>query len=416
MLGSMSRRRAVALALSVLVLGACGTTDQGVTARRSDDRPADTVRPITVPTDPTNPLEPTDDTTPPPTDGGIIDFGDAKTPQPYDNFLNAAFTDITEFWAENFPTVYGGTFEPVSGIYASYPERGDLPQSCEGPVPYDEVQGNAFYTTCGDIIVYDDAELLPALVNDLGDAAVGVVAAHEYGHAIQGRSGMFDLGLPTVENEQQADCFAGAWAAHVARGESELLTFDDHDIKGGLVAMITVRDPPGINVEDDPNGHGTGFDRVGAFQDGFINGVERCAEFVDDPNPRIDLQFLSQEDFDTGGNLPFDEILAALPLALDTFWLPTLEASSIAFTSPTLQPFTADAGAPACDDRSSRRTGQRGHVLPQHQHHRVRRPVRPRPVPAIGRPVVQLPASPARTATPCRWRCRAPSPANPGSC
>ena len=97
----------------------------------------------------------------------------------------------------------------MSGIYASYPERDDLPQSCEGPIPYDQVQGNAFYTTCGDIIVYDDADLLPALVNDLGDAAVGVVAAHEYGHAIQGRSGVFDLGLPTVENEQQADCFAG---------------------------------------------------------------------------------------------------------------------------------------------------------------------------------------------------------------
>jgi predicted metalloprotease len=100
----------------------------------------------------------------------------------------------------------------------------------------------------------------------------------------------------------------------------------------------------------DPNGHGSGFDRVGAFQDGFLNGVARCADFIEHPNPRIDLVFLSQEDANSGGNLPYDEILAALPAALDTFWLPTLQGSNITFVSPTLQPFTVDAGAPACDD------------------------------------------------------------------
>lgn len=353
----MSRGRSIALTLSVLLLVACGATDQGVTARRSDDgaagpTPTD-VTPDSTPTEPTSPLEPTDDTTPPPADGGIIDFGDNKTPQSYDNFLNAAFADITEFWTENYPATYGGAFEPVSGIYALYPERTDLPPSCEGPVPFEEVEGNAFYTTCGDIIVYDDAELLPSLVHDLGAAAVGVVAAHEYGHAIQARSGVFDMGLPTVDTEQQADCFAGAWAAHIARGESDSLTFDDQDVKGGLVAMITVRDPPGINAAEDPNGHGSAFDRVGAFQEGFIHGISRCADFINNPNPRIDLEFLSEEDFASGGNLPFDDILAALPVALDTFWLPTLEASNIAFTSPTLQAFTAEGGAPACDDRTA---------------------------------------------------------------
>jgi predicted metalloprotease len=359
MLDPMSRRRLPRLRTGVLavsalgvLLAACGNTDQGVSARRSDEQPADTVAPETPP-DSTNPLDPTEDTTPAPTDGGIIDFGDAKTPQPYDNFLNAAFADITRFWADNFPTVYGGEFQPVSAIYAHYPGRGDLPESCQGGVPFEEVEGNAFYTTCGDIIVYDDSFLLPSLVDKLGAAAVGVVAAHEYGHAIQARSGVFDMGLPTVDTEQQADCFAGAWAAHVARGESDSLQFDDRDVKGGIIAMIEVRDPPGIDVVADPNGHGSGFDRVGAFQDGFINGVSRCADFVNNPNPRIDLVFLSQEDADSGGNLPYDQILEALPLALDTFWLPTLQGSNISFTSPTLQAFTVAGGVPACDDLSA---------------------------------------------------------------
>lgn len=351
---------------AVALVTACGDADQGVTARRSDEQvvvaPDETVPDApdapdapddtTPSTDPESPLEPTEDTTPPPTDGGIIDMGDNKPQQPYDNFLNAAFADITQFWADNYSSVYGGDFVPVEGIYAHYPQRQPLPPSCDGPVPYEAVELNAFYTTCGDIIVYDDAQLLPDLVERLGAAAVGVVAAHEYGHAIQARAGVFDLNLPTVDTEQQADCFAGAWAAHVALGESDTLTFDDTDVKSGIIAMIEVRDPPGIDVASDPSGHGSGFDRVGAFQEGFINGLARCADFIANPNPRIDLVFLDEQDAASGGNLPYEEILAALPLALDTFWQPTLDASGVAFTSPTFVPFDPNGAAPACDGQS----------------------------------------------------------------
>ncbi len=332
---------------------ACGDADQGVTARRSEEPSVETVPDETVPaTDPESPLEPTEDTTPPPADGGIIDFGDSKPPQPYDNFLNAAFADITEWWTENYPVVYGAPFEPVAGIYAHYPGRGDLPDSCDGPIDYLAVEQNAFYTTCGDIIVYDDAELLPDLVERLGAAAVGVVAAHEYGHAIQARAGVFDLDLPTVDTEQQADCFAGAWTAHVALGESDTLTFDDTDVKGGIIAMIEVRDPPGIDVVADPNGHGSGFDRVGAFQEGFINGLARCADFIQNPNPRIDLVFDDEEEIASGGNLAYAKILAALPIALDTFWQPTLDGSSVAFTPPTFVAFDPAGAAPSCDGQT----------------------------------------------------------------
>ena len=282
--------------------------------------------------------------------GRVIDFGRGKTEQPYDEFLDASFADITSWWAEEFPAVYGAEFEPVAGVFAHYPDREDPPPSCAGPVAYSEVEGNAFFTSCGDIIVYDDALLLPDLVGKLGVASVAVVAAHEYAHAIQQRAGIFDLGLPTVDTEQQADCFAGAWTGHVARGESEQLAFGDEDIKSGLVAMIEIRDAPGSNVLD-PNGHGTAFDRVGAFQEGFNQGPARCAAFLEDPNPRVDLTF-TEADIDTGGNLPFAEIVALLPPSLDAFWLPLLEQNEIEFESPTLVGFPSDGPYPACDGRS----------------------------------------------------------------
>ena len=358
--------RLAAIGLALAIIAGCGNTDSGVSATKSidateatpetppvDTAPTDTA---TVPVDSTptteGPFTPTLDTTPAPTDGGIISFGDGKTPQPYDNFLNAAFADITQFWATSFEATYGTPFQPVAGIFAVYPERTDPIETCDGQITFPDVEQNAFYTSCGDIIVYDDAELLPDLVNRLGAAAVGVVAAHEYGHAIQMRAGVFDIpGMRTIDTEQQADCFAGAWAAHVARGEAAGITFGDVDVKAGLVAMIEVRDPPGTDSENDDSGHGSAFDRVGAYQDGFINGIARCRDYPTDPNPRIDLQFTS-EDIDTQGNLSLPEVIEgdlSLPKSLDTLWVPTLEASGITFTPPTLAAFPQSGPFPTCD-------------------------------------------------------------------
>ncbi len=282
----------------------------------------------------------------------MIDFGSDKKTQSYDAFLDTAAADITSYWTENFPAQYDLPFEPVAGIYAMYPARTDPPQSCEGPITYADVEGNAFYTDCGDIIVYDDATLIPDLAENYGMSAVAVVAAHEYGHAIQRRAGLFDRGLATIDLEQQADCFAGAWTAHVARGESTALQFGDADIRSGLLAMIEVRDPVGLVPDATNNAHGTAFDRVGAFQEGFNLGVARCVEFPTKPNPRVDLQFLTQAEYDSGGNLPYDQILEALPVALDTFWLPMMESRGVAFRSPTLVPVARGGPFPACDGRT----------------------------------------------------------------
>jgi predicted metalloprotease len=390
----IARRRLILLGAAFVLVAACAETDHGVSSSRSNDAvvapappetglgtvppdSADAAVPDTavdtmpdnstattepLNTDPDNPLDPPEDTTPAVDPGEqLIDFGDAKSPKPYDNFLNAAFIDVTEFWAEQYPAIYdGGEFVPVAQIHAHYPDRSDLPSlACVGEISYEDAEMNAFYQACldeetmltdttGDIIVYDDERLFPDLVEKLGEASLGVVVAHEYGHAISARAGVFDEDLPTVDTEQQADCFAGAWAAHVARGESDLLpAFGDEEVKAGLAAMIEVRDPVGADVFD-PNGHGTAFDRVGAFQEGFLRGTERCRDFTrGEPNPRIDLVFTGA-DFETGGDLPYEEILESLPPSLDTFWLPTLEASDVEFESPALVPFSTDGPYPEC--------------------------------------------------------------------
>ena len=180
------------------------------------------------------------------------------------------------------------------GVYAAYPNRpDDLPGCGEPRTTYDEVQQFvAFYCGQGDFIIYDDGDegLLAQLAGQYGPGTIGIVFAHEFGHAIQTRAGALDRDLPTVYTEQQADCFAGAWAGRVSRGESSVVSFSDADVRSGLIAMTKVSDPVGLNqfVE---GGHGSAFDRVGAFQVGFNEGVARCAELLDSPLPLSLNQF-----------------------------------------------------------------------------------------------------------------------------
>lgn len=349
-----------ALAIGLLLVTACGVVEPGVESTRSkqndqgglipDDTTVDTTSGTTV------------DTTPVtfPVQEGIIDFGANHVDNGYDGYLTAAFSDIDSFWREQYPAVYGSDFEPLSGgIYAAYPERSEPIPGCGTPEStYADVEGNAFYCIDGDFMAYDDAQLLPQLVIDLGQSAVAVVLAHEFGHAVQARAD--EWGQPTIFKEQQADCFAGAWSAHVARGESDVISFSDADIRGGLIAMIQVRDPVELGGVIDSNSHGTGFDRVGAFQDGFNGGPARCQTFFTESreNQLINIPFDPEDP--NAGNLPLidpnpdpdlgpGDLVTLVPQSLTEFWTTQLSASNLSFTAPTLTLFNSDSGVPACD-------------------------------------------------------------------
>jgi predicted metalloprotease len=241
-------------------------------------------------------------------DPNAIDFGDNKPARPYDDFLLASLADIDAWLQAEFEPAFGIAYEPLQGsVYAGYPERSDSIPGCGEPrTTYEELQQFvAFYCPLGDFIVYDDGAngLLADLADQFGPATIGIVLAHEYGHALQERTGALLRDLPTVATEQQADCIAGAWSGRAASGNAPGVPFNDTDIRAGLISMITVQDPVGIDPNE-PGGHGSGFDRVGAFQVGFQEGLSRCAQLIDNPLPLTPVQFL-QADFATGGNAPF---------------------------------------------------------------------------------------------------------------
>lgn len=323
------------------MLAACGSTNILVTAESADQievtrvEPTVTTLPVvpgtttTLPADPGTTTEPSrntsidpidpvdamgdDDVAIPEIDPTVIDpdainFGDNKPDRPYDDFLLASLADIDAWLQAEFEPAFGIAYEPLQGsVYAGYPERSDPIPGCGEPTTsYEELQQFvAFYCPLGDFIVYDDGAngLLADLADQFGPATIGIVLAHEYGHALQERSGALLRDLPTVATEQQADCIAGAWSGRAASGNAPSVPFNDNDIRAGLIAMITVQDPVGIDPNE-PGGHGSGFDRVGAFQVGFQEGLNRCAQLINDPLPLTPLQF-STADRATGGNAPF---------------------------------------------------------------------------------------------------------------
>ena len=333
---------------------ACATNDPGVRVRGAEAIDQTIDSPLV--TEPSPPV--TDDSTPPPSSVELnpndapIDFGANKTPQPYDEFLQASLADIQEYWRETYPQVYGSAYEELGGgIYAAYPDRSESIPGCGNgnSSTYEEVaEGGAFYCEFGDFIAYDDAVLVPDFSERLGNSAIAIVLAHEFGHAIQNRSGVLAQDLATVNLEQQADCFAGAWTAHVARGESPSLTFGDTEVKSGLIAMVEVKDPIGASVFD-PNAHGSAFDRVGAFQVGFLEGAQRCSTLIDDPLPLLNLQFNSNAEAATGGDLPYLEVEDAIVADLTRFWTKSLTSIGKTLVAPAVATYSSDGPYPACE-------------------------------------------------------------------
>ena len=173
----------------------------------------------------------------------------------------------------------------------------------------------SYYCTDENIVVIDGENLVP-LLEEIGDFAVAAEIARLYAINAQ-----LQLGIESRDKATslQADCFAGAWTSWVAEGNSDNFSVEEEQLDFSVAGMISISDVPGTSPTDFA-AHGSGFDRIGSFQDGFENGAERCAEYDTDPDlPIVEIEF-SEDDFVTGGNLPFSDLLPLLEENLDVFY------------------------------------------------------------------------------------------------
>ncbi|MEZ5281431.1 MAG: neutral zinc metallopeptidase [Acidimicrobiales bacterium] len=231
-----------------------------------------------------------------------------------DRFLQATVDDLLVFWTDEYPDVYGARFEPLSAIFPFDP-TGNQQISCGQPLDPRILNSNAIYCPPEDYITWDDNFLIPNFYANFGKAAVGVVLAHEYGHAVQTRGG---LDAAPIIRDLQADCFAGAWIRRAIDGSGQV-ELGENDLEGAVSGFLLLRDPPG-NPTDSQSAHGSAFDRVNAFQSGYTDGAARCRDFATEGVEIVDIA-LEQGDVG-GGNLAFQDAVDAVVADLDEFWQP----------------------------------------------------------------------------------------------
>ncbi|WP_228646884.1 neutral zinc metallopeptidase [Microtetraspora sp. AC03309] len=170
---------------------------------------------------------------------------------------------LTEsFWAKEFQAA-GGTYQPVQDFIAYDATSGPV---CGGEKALPE---NAFYCPDGHFIAYD-ATWLRAMYDQMGDGAVYVVIPHEFGHAVQAQlENDFSY---NVEQELQADCYAGATLGGLIN--ADLIQAEEGDDAELLTNLEAAGDPTDAWWE--PDAHGTPEKRQEAFATGFGKGVASC--------------------------------------------------------------------------------------------------------------------------------------------
>jgi predicted metalloprotease len=270
---------------------------------------------------------------------------------PVDQWARNALADLTTFWSQAYPKFFGKPFTPLSGGYFSvdsdhidheaYPGTGI---GCAAdPRDPEDTKDNAFYNPKCDSIAYD-RPLLAGLAAHAGRALVPIVLAHEFGHAMQARFGFAADGR-SIEDETQADCFAGAWTAWVVARHAQHVAIRKPELDDVLTGYLTLSDPVGSDPGE-TQAHGSYFDRVAAFSDGYDKGVATCRDDFGRSRVFTEGPF-SAADAATNGNAPFGETLDVVRTTLPKFWGEVFpSAFSRRFRAPTITGF--QGAAPEC--------------------------------------------------------------------
>jgi len=278
-----------------------------------------------------------------------------------DQLARNALADLNAFWSEAYPEFYGKDFTALANGYFSvdsdnidpsaYPATGI---GCAGsPTKPDQVAGNAYYDPQCDLIVYDRA-LLEELSNDYGRFLGPVVMAHEFGHAMQGRFGFAANGR-SIQDETQADCFAGAWTRWVRDGHAEHLSLRTPELDDVIRGFLLLRDDVGSDPNDS-QAHGSYFDRVSAFYEGFDGGVASCRDDFGADRLYTAATFANDADYASQGNSPYADIADWTETTLPAFWskvFPSVYDTD--FTAPDVKQF--DGTAPRCPGVQDRDLG-----------------------------------------------------------
>lgn len=143
--------------------------------------------------------------------------------------------------------------------------------------PACNVDADAYFCIPESTVAWDADEFAPKTVGRFGEPGFGLVLAHEIAHMLQ-RS-ITAPPTKTIFKELQADCLAAAWLkSSVDRGQVA-----SSAVPAAIGIGLEFGDEPGTSSLEDPDAHGSAFDRVGALREGYTQGVGRCLAYTTSP-------------------------------------------------------------------------------------------------------------------------------------
>jgi predicted metalloprotease len=286
----------------------------------------------------------------------------------FDTTVKNAISDILAFWKVEYPKISGGkSLEPlkgglfsVDGLKVAETKEVEGPAAAEGCIAKNPtfIVDNGAFCLLDDSIAWDRApsHLFAQLAQKYGPLMVALIFAHEVGHAISYRLGVFDQQLRTIDTESQADCAAGAWAASALKGQPpHFRDVTAAKLDQALEGFLDGRD----GTPDTPQdiSHGNGFDRLSAVADGIDKGVTYCySSGYFKSRQYTERPFANDAEYGAGDNQPISDIVSAksaLVADLNRFW--TARAKSIGKTFTPVK--IAEANHPKCSDSGSTQFG-----------------------------------------------------------
>lgn len=180
-------------------------------------------------------------------------------------FVRELTPQIDRYWRERFAASGG----PYTTPRVLWTERGrGVPTACS----HRPMLGPGYCPV--DQTVALDAAFFEPLWRRGADGAVVVVIAHEWGHHIQRLLGTLNTVYLNIQEELQADCFAGGFFGY-ADGMGWL---DPGDIDEAVEMSASGGDPPST-AWSDPRAHGSGQQRVDAFRRGLAE-ASSCSAYM----------------------------------------------------------------------------------------------------------------------------------------
>ena len=179
---------------------------------------------------------------------------DAQVSSQYDASIDSTIADIQAFWATAMPDVYGQPYEAIPtgprlrvlGVEPAAELRGRRPDPRRRTRRSPATRSTAATATSSPTT---SRGCCPSCATT--SVSSRSVSSSRTRSATRCRRAVGYDPPATVYFEQQADCFAGAWAQHVADSDDENVHLASSDLDTALAGLLTLSDPSGIDGAQD---------------------------------------------------------------------------------------------------------------------------------------------------------------------